>query len=175
VRRRRIWAGHDAAAQAAAEAWGDTLVQLDTDRTDPGYLLGRLFATLEKIQAAAAGREVNATIKDKYISAASGTPGAVFPRLLTLSQHHLKKARRGDRPGWARSLETQLGQLMQLLDGRETPFPRTLDMEQRGLFFLGYYHEQVRRGAGQAPPDAAGDAPDPTDQAADAAALSATE
>ena len=44
---------------------------LDENSNEPGYLLGRLFAVYEQIQTAALGRNVNATIKDKFYGAAA--------------------------------------------------------------------------------------------------------
>jgi hypothetical protein len=45
-------------------------VSLDPECREPGYLLGRLFAVYEQIQTAALGRNVNATIKDKFYALA---------------------------------------------------------------------------------------------------------
>lgn len=61
---------------------------LDTKNESPGYLLGRTFAVLEKIQKEAIGKE---SIKERYYGSASSTPGNVFPILFKLSQHHLQK------------------------------------------------------------------------------------
>ena len=69
-------------------------MSLDTERKDVAYLLGRLFAVLEKAQLDALGK-VNSTIKDRFFSAASAMPASVFPRLLRLSQHHIAKAEYG--------------------------------------------------------------------------------
>ncbi len=54
---------------------------LDETSTNPGYLLGRLFAVLEKTQQDALPG-INATIRDRFYSSASATPRAVFGRLL---------------------------------------------------------------------------------------------
>ncbi|MBP2316280.1 type I-C CRISPR-associated protein Cas8c/Csd1 [Azospirillum soli] len=140
VRRRRL---------AGLGQEGESLVSLDPNRTDIGYRLGRLFAVLERIQQAAAdGRDLNATIRDKYIGSASSTPRSAFPFLLDLTQKHLKKVR-GGKPGLARVLDVALQDIQEPLTG----FPATLDLEQRGLFFLGYYHERADRKAGKAVPD----------------------
>lgn len=53
-------------------------MSLDTERRETPYLLGRLFAVLEKAQLDALGK-VNSTIKDRFFSAASATPASVFP------------------------------------------------------------------------------------------------
>ena len=46
---------------------------LDIENCNIGYRLGRLFATLEKVQEEA-NPGINATIKDRYYASASGTP-----------------------------------------------------------------------------------------------------
>ena len=69
-------------------------MSLDEQKHDAAYLLGKLFAVLEKAQLDALGK-VNATIKDRFYGAASATPATVFPRLLRLAQHHIAKAEYG--------------------------------------------------------------------------------
>ncbi|MCD6394557.1 MAG: type I-C CRISPR-associated protein Cas8c/Csd1, partial [Planctomycetes bacterium] len=67
-------------------------MSLDKENKNPAYLLGRLFAVLEKAQIDALGKGINATIKDRFFGAASATPKVVFPQLIRLSQHHIEKA-----------------------------------------------------------------------------------
>ena len=64
---------------------------LDMDNPAPAYRLGRLFATLERIQEQAQPG-INATIRDRYYGAASTTPVAVFTTLLRLKNAHLKSS-----------------------------------------------------------------------------------
>lgn len=109
-------------------------VALDTERRDPAYVTGRLFALLEKIQSDSAEGELNATIKDRYFSAASSTPGVIFPRLMRLSQHHLAKMETGQKIYY----ERQLGEAMNKLDG----FARHFRLEDQGLFAVGYFHQR---------------------------------
>ncbi|MFA7429554.1 MAG: type I-C CRISPR-associated protein Cas8c/Csd1 [Rhodospirillaceae bacterium] len=110
---------------------------LDETRSETGYILGRLFAVLERLQLAAHGDRLNTTIRDKFTASASGTPGAVFPYLLKLSGAHFKKARR-DRKGLAHKLERQTAALTDRL--RE--LPATLSLTDQGLFFIGYYQQR---------------------------------
>ncbi|MBZ2168905.1 type I-C CRISPR-associated protein Cas8c/Csd1 [Marinobacter sp. F4216] len=112
-------------------------VSLDTENNDPGYLLGRLFATLESVQRSAQGRDVNATIRDRYYGAASATPASVFPVLIRNAQNHLGKIRKG-KPGLAVNLQKQLGEI---LDRLASSFPRSLRIEAQGRFAIGYYHQ----------------------------------
>lgn len=111
-------------------------VALDTDKPDPPYRLGRLLALLDKLQQDALG-SVNATIVDRYYGSASSTPGAVFPTLLRRSQHHVAKLRR-EKPGLAVDREKLLQSIVGMLQG----FPRTMNLEQQGLFALGFYHQR---------------------------------
>lgn len=109
-------------------------VSLDKQETRIGYCLGRLFAVLEKLQQDAQPG-INATIRDRYYSSASTTPKAVFGTLMRLSTHHLKKL---DNPGWRVNAEKRIGEVMGLI----TDFPAHLNLENQGLFALGYYHQK---------------------------------
>lgn len=113
-------------------------VSLDIDNRDPGYVLGRLFATLESVQRAALGGKVNATIRDRYYGAASATPASVLPVLLRNAQSHFSKVRK-EKPGLAVNLEKQTGAIMELLPAE---FPKTLGLEEQGRFAIGYYHQR---------------------------------
>ena len=61
---------------------------LDKENTNQGYLYGRLFAVLDKIQEDANKQH---SIRERYMNAASATPAAVFSTILNLSNHHLEK------------------------------------------------------------------------------------
>ncbi|HUO08989.1 MAG TPA: type I-C CRISPR-associated protein Cas8c/Csd1 [Phycisphaerae bacterium] len=109
-------------------------VALDTERKDPAYVVGRLFALLEKIQTDSADGNLNTTIKDRYFSAASATPGVVFPRLIRLSQHHLAKLDDGIKIFY----DKKLSEVMNKLNG----FAPHFTLENQGLFAVGYYHQR---------------------------------
>ena len=108
-------------------------MSLDTTRTDPAYLLGRLFAVLEKTQQDALP-EINATIRDRFYSAASATPGAVFPRILRTYQHHLGKLEGG--------FKVNRERLVQEIVDAIRDFPAHLHLQQQGQFAIGYYHQR---------------------------------
>jgi len=110
---------------------------LDKNRDAVPYLLGRLFALLEKIQEESAGTSLNTTIKDRYFSSASTNPRTVFPVLLRLTQNHFKKLK-SEKPGLAVVREKELGEVMEKLD----TFPATLKLEDQGEFAIGYYHQR---------------------------------
>lgn len=108
------------------------------------YQIGRLFAVLERIQTDALGRELNRTIRDGHMSAASATPGTVFPRLLRLTQHHYAKlpttrAEAAERRVWMKqTAESRVGEICD----RIAKFPPHLPLDEQGLFFIGYYHQR---------------------------------
>ncbi len=115
-------------------------VSLDPANTEPGYLLGRLFATYEQIQSAALGGNVNATIKDKFYGAAASQPRKVFPLLDKGTRPHLSRLGK-DRKGYQIILEQKLGEIMAMMAPGDDPFPARLADKQQGLFALGYYHQ----------------------------------
>lgn len=108
-------------------------MSLNTERTEPAYLLGRLFAALEKTQEDALGK-VNAGIRERFYSSASATPGSVFPRILRTYQHHLAKMDGG--------MKTNRERLVQAIHGPLDGYPSHLTLEQQGLFAIGYYHQR---------------------------------
>ncbi|MBV5329514.1 MAG: type I-C CRISPR-associated protein Cas8c/Csd1, partial [Chlorobium sp.] len=113
-------------------------VSLNSDRTDLPYLLGRLFAVLEKAQEEAIPN-TNATIKDRYLGSASATPGQVFNMLLKNSANHISKLRKApEKKGRAIHHEIMI---QDILDGI-ADFPTTLSAEEQGLFMIGYYHQR---------------------------------
>ena len=118
-------------------------MSLDRINPHPAYQLGRLFATLEAAQRMALGR-VNATIRDRYLGAASATPASVFPILIRGAQNHLGKLRKEGKGGWIeREIEEIHGQL-----GDEF-YPKSFRLEAQGRFFIGYYHQRRAQFAGR--------------------------
>ena len=109
---------------------------LNTDESNIGYRLGRLFALLEKAQRDALG-ELNASLRDRYIGAASATPRMVFPMLLRLAQHHVSKAKKGNFPKYEAFFSRTLGEIA----AEMTDFPAVLSLQNQGRFMLGYYHQ----------------------------------
>lgn len=111
------------------------MVELDLNYTDPAYQCGRLLAVLAEIQRNAIGK---AALVDRFYGTASSAPAAVFGRLLRGAQPHLSKLER-DRPTVARALQRRLEEITAHL----RQFPRTLSLEQQGLFALGFYHQRA--------------------------------
>lgn len=111
-------------------------VSLDTQNTNAGYRLGRLFSVLEKIQEAA-NPELNATIKDRFYASASTTPATAFANLMRLAVHHLSKLAK-EKPGYKVNLEKAMQEILDGIDG----FPPHLALDDQGQFAIGYYHQR---------------------------------
>jgi CRISPR-associated protein Csd1 len=110
-------------------------MSLNESFTHPAYVLGRLFAVLEKAQREAVGQNINATIKDRYFTSACATPASVFPTLLRLAHHWTAKAEYGS------AIDRQIQSLLDMLDAG--PLPSRLTLEEQGVFVLGYYHQRA--------------------------------
>jgi CRISPR-associated protein Csd1 len=116
-------------------------VSLDRNELNPGYRLGRLFAVLESVQRVALG-PVNATIRDRFYSAASTAPAGVFPLLLRTAGHHLSNIRKGEKAGLAGWFEKEMGDI---IGGVATALPKCLGVEDQGRFAIGYYHQRYAK------------------------------
>jgi CRISPR-associated protein Csd1 len=113
-------------------------MSLDTSNINPGYLLGRLFAVLEKVQIESAGGEgkINATIRDRFYGAASSTPVVAFPRLIKLKNHHLAKLE-----NYKSFYEKLIGEITDKITA-DNAYPTHLSLNDQGRFAVGYYHQR---------------------------------
>ena len=108
-------------------------IMIDKDNNNQGYLCGRLFAVLDKIQEDANNIS---SIRERYMNAASATPSAVFATILNLSIHHSEKLDEGRRIYFEKIKQEILDKVS--ADG----FPTHLDLQDQGRFFVGYYHQR---------------------------------
>ncbi len=106
---------------------------LDPENKNQGYLCGRLFAVLEKIQEDAQG---TANIRERYYGAASSTPVTVFGRLLNLKNHHMPKLSGGVKVFYEKLMQ----EIMAYIDSSGLPAHLSLDDQSR--FAIGYYHQR---------------------------------
>lgn len=106
---------------------------LDKENKNQGYLCGRLFAVLDKIQGDANGQH---SIKERYMNAASATPATVFATIINLSSHHSEKLNDG-RKVYFEKLKQEIVDKISA-EG----FPSHLDLQDQGRFFVGFYHQQ---------------------------------
>jgi len=114
---------------------------LDPDLPSPSYQCGRMFAVLEDIQRAALGRDLNTTIADKYLPAATATPLAILTMLRKNAQGHLKRIRRTN-TGAYYALNNRLDEVLEHL-GTGAEFPVTLTLAGQAEFILGYHHQRA--------------------------------
>ena len=113
----------------------EIIMALDLDNTDTAYLLGRWFATLEKIQEES-HPGINATIKDRYYGAISSSPVSVFGALDKLKNHHLSKL---ENTGAKVNKERLLGEIIAKLPAS---LPNQLALHEQATFAIGYYHQR---------------------------------
>lgn len=106
---------------------------LDKENQNQGYLCGRLFAVLDKIQEDANGIH---SIRERYMNSASATPATVFATILNLSTHHLEKLDGGKLVFYEKLKQ----EIISKLDANG--FPTHLDLQEQGRFFVGYYHQR---------------------------------
>lgn len=112
----------------------EVTVSLNRECKDKGYLIGRLFAVLEKVQQDT-HPGLNATITDRYYGAASTNPITVFAQLLKLNQHHLANY---ENKGLKIIREKEIGEIMNMIES----FPSHLTLNEQSMFAIGYYHEK---------------------------------
>lgn len=109
-------------------------VSLDPENTHPAYLLGRLFAILEKVQKDAQPG-INATIRDRFYGSFSSSPASVFAILMRLKNHHLSKLGEGSKIYY----EKMIGDIVTLMPS--SGVPAHLPLADQGRFAIGYYHQ----------------------------------
>lgn len=108
-------------------------IMLDKENKNQGYLCGRLFATLDKIQSDANGQH---SIKERYMNSASTTPSAVFSTIMNLSSHHAEKLNEGKKVFYEKLKQEIIDKIY------ANGFPAHLDLQDQGRFFVGFYHQQ---------------------------------
>lgn len=109
-------------------------LELNKNISGEAYLLGRLFAVMERTQQEAIPK-LSSTIKDRFFASASSMPASVFPSLLKGYQNHVSKLeKKGIR--FERLLDEIIAEL-------GDSFPKQLDMDKQGSFILGYYQQRV--------------------------------
>jgi CRISPR-associated protein Csd1 len=115
---------------------------LNPESDDEAYNLGRLFAVYEYAERQVADR--NATIRDKYIGAASATPRRVFPILMRGYEHNASALAKGEgnQRGSGIKAAKAVTQILERFGG-DMPFPTALTLEAQGRFFVGYYHQNA--------------------------------
>ncbi len=106
---------------------------LSLDHPDPAYHCGRLLAVLARLQHAALG-DVGAGVVQRFYPAASTAPGLTLGRLVGNARNHLGKLDGGLSFWYEQQIADVMGKLGDSI-------PRTLNLEEQGLFALGYYQQ----------------------------------
>lgn len=110
-------------------------MKLDENQQSMAYQLGRLFAALEYVQRRASP-EINSTITEKFYASACSTPVYVFPTLLRLKSYNMAKIEEINTKIY---LENVIGEIMDNIQS----FPKRLDINEQGIFSIGYYHQRT--------------------------------
>jgi CRISPR-associated protein Csd1 len=106
-------------------------MELDKETENVGYLLGRLFSVLERVQEKGMGYT---DLQSRYYQSASSVPQIIFPRLISRSMYHRTKLEKG--------YQVYVDKLQQEIMGKLDSFPTHLSLENQGLFALGYSHQR---------------------------------
>lgn len=111
-------------------------VGLNETCTDTAYLLGRLFACHEKIQANAKELEGKKAINlhERYFSSAMATPRPIFAVLSSINNIYLKKLPKAHQIFF----EKKIGEIKDQI----TEYPSQLSLTDQSMFDLGYYHQR---------------------------------
>lgn len=117
-------------------------MSLDKENKNPAYLCGRLFAVLEQIQqeASTSKEKLNRTIKDVYFSSASSRPALIMPRLIDLSNYHIRNAEKNNKS----NADKYLAIMKEIIDKLDGEFPSNLSLVDKGKFQIGYYQQRTR-------------------------------
>lgn len=117
-------------------------MSLDKENKNPAYLCGRLFAVLEQIQqeASTSKEKLNRTIKDVYFSSASSRPALIMPRLIDLSNYHIRNAEKNNKL----NADKYLAIMKEIIDKLDGEFPSNLSLVDKGKFQIGYYQQRTR-------------------------------
>jgi CRISPR-associated protein Csd1 len=116
-------------------------MSLDKTNNNVGYLLGRLFAIIERAQFVSNGyKEPNAGVRDRFWGSFSSSPISVLPIIEKLYGHHFKKIKNTRKFFEANLLEENKKEIVDKLE----PFqiPAHLSLDQQALFSVGYYHQK---------------------------------
>ena len=105
-------------------------MDLNKETQNKPYLLGRLFAILEKIQKDAKVEN----LAKKHFNGAMSQPSRSFPVLVRKIQYYLKKLPDGTKIYYDR--------MIQEITGKIDNFPVHLSLVEQGEFVLGYYHQK---------------------------------
>jgi len=88
------------------------------------------------MQIDSAGGNLNVSIKDKYFAAACASPRTVFPSIIRLGQHYMRKIRNQDAED---SIRYQ--QQLDLVISKLSTWPSHFDLDGQALFAIACYQQ----------------------------------
>ena len=103
---------------------------LNDECEDKAYIIGRMVSIMDSIQYAATG---NSNIAERHLSSMSAAPGQILPILL------VKVGQFAEKNGKCYEYKNKLEEMLGKLGGK---IPDKFDLSERGMFMLGYYHEE---------------------------------
>lgn len=111
--------------------WEEECVERNETKTQ-GYLLGELFAVLDKAQkdAVPSTQRNRTSLVYQYLDIAKRRPSRIMDRLVTKSYHHTQKKDYG--------LSRQRSELIQALSAFSPIYPKRLSADEQAQFQLGY-------------------------------------
>lgn len=115
--------------------------QLDSRRSNKGYLCGKLLAILEEAQLRSARWRINTTLVDRFYGSASSAPMSVFGLLVSrATTDHFPKIRK-NQLGYT-DLENTIEYVQTQID-ESGGYPKTLTLAGQAEFSLGFYHQRA--------------------------------
>jgi CRISPR-associated protein Csd1 len=114
---------------------GALTVILNEETVIPAYVLGRVFALLERVWNEATGGEA---LRHRYFSAVSASPARVFPMLLQKLNSYAKKC---SPDGFI--IQRKIWKILRLLGEETSAIPERFSLDEQGIFVLGYYHQRI--------------------------------
>jgi CRISPR-associated protein Csd1 len=109
-------------------------MSLDTNVTNPAYLLGRLLAVADSIQYLS-DPDIQRSIRDRFLGySAVNDPRVVFNTIMAEKEYHLSKLTNPCK--WEKILDQIASKL-----GAQ-PFKNRFTQDEQNMFFLGFYHQR---------------------------------
>ena len=111
-------------------------MSLDTNVTNPAYLLGRLLAVADSIQYLS-DPDIQRSIRDRFLGySAVNDPRVVFNTIMAEKEYHLSKLTNPCKLDKEKTLDQIASKL-----GAE-PFKNRFTQDEQNMFFLGFYHQR---------------------------------
>ena len=117
---------------------------------DAAYNCGRLLAVLEAAQKKAHEFKLQgAGVVERFYASASTMPARVFPNLIKLNLHHLRKIDKSEKYKTHEPfLRDQIQEILALFtkpgNSGAPEFPPQLNLHEQGRFALGFYQQKAK-------------------------------